>query len=59
MLPAYGSRKLKKMYGKAFSGTMRDTFLIDPAGTVVADWRKVSPKGHEAGVKSALLQKRG
>lgn len=59
VLSAYGSWKLKKMYGKEFFGTMRDTFLIDPAGTVVAVWRKVSPKGHAAEVKSVLLQKRG
>jgi thioredoxin-dependent peroxiredoxin len=59
VLAAYGSWKPKTMFGKEFFGTMRDTFLIDPAGTVVAVWRKVSPKGHAAEVKNLLLEKKG
>jgi peroxiredoxin Q/BCP len=59
VLTAYGSWRPKKMYGKEFFGTMRDTFLIDPDGTVVAVWRKVSPKGHAAEVKGVLVAKKG
>jgi thioredoxin-dependent peroxiredoxin len=47
------------MSGKEFFGTLRDTFLIDPAGTIVAVWRKASPKGYAEKVKSVLLEKRG
>ena len=57
VLKAYGAWKPKTMFGKEFSGTQRDTFLIDPAGTIVAVWRKVSPKGHAEEVKAALLEK--
>ena len=59
VLKAYDSWKPKTMFGREFLGTMRDTFLIDPAGTVVAVWRKVSPKGHADEVKAVLLAKKG
>lgn len=34
------------MYGKEYMGIERSTFLIDPTGTVVKEWRKVKVKGH-------------
>ncbi|TQR19299.1 thioredoxin-dependent thiol peroxidase [Psychrobacillus vulpis] len=43
---AYGVWKLKKMFGKEFMGIERSTFLIDPTGTVVKEWRKVKVNGH-------------
>lgn len=43
---AYGVWKLKKMFGKEYMGIERSTFLIDPTGTVVKEWRKVKVKGH-------------
>ncbi|WP_432360804.1 thioredoxin-dependent thiol peroxidase [Sporosarcina sp. UB5] len=43
---AYGVWKLKKMFGKEYMGIERSTFLIDPTGTVVKEWRKVRVKGH-------------
>lgn len=43
---AYDVWKLKKMFGKEYMGIVRSTFLIDPSGTVVKEWRKVSVKGH-------------
>lgn len=42
----YGVWKLKKMFGKEYMGIERSTFLIDPTGTVVKEWRKVQVKGH-------------
>lgn len=42
----YDVWKLKKMFGREFMGIERSTFLIDPAGTVVKEWRKVKVKGH-------------
>jgi peroxiredoxin Q/BCP len=47
------------MFGKEFLGTQRDTFLIDPKGTIVAVWRKVSPKGHAEEVRNILIGKKG
>ena len=42
----YDVWKLKKMFGREFMGIERSTFLIDPTGTVVKEWRKVKVKGH-------------
>lgn len=42
----YGVWKLKKMFGREFMGIERSTFLIDPTGEVVKEWRKVKVKGH-------------
>ena len=53
----YGSWKPMKMFGKEFLGTKRDTFLIDPDGTIVRVWRDVNPKGHAAEVKAVLSEK--
>jgi thioredoxin-dependent peroxiredoxin len=38
--------KMKNMYGKQVQGIERSTFLIDPLGVLVREWRKVSVKGH-------------
>ncbi|WP_416144295.1 thioredoxin-dependent thiol peroxidase [Planococcus koreensis] len=43
---AYGVWVEKKMYGKEFMGIERSTFLIDPTGTVIKEWRKVKVPGH-------------
>ena len=40
----------KKMYGKTFLGIERATFLIDGAGVVGREWRKVKVPGHVAEV---------
>ncbi len=53
---AYGVWVLKKMYGKEYMGVERTTFLIDPTGTVIKEWRKVKVKGH---VEEALQTLRG
>ncbi|MEQ1545277.1 peroxiredoxin [Methyloglobulus sp.] len=38
--------KMKNMYGKQVQGIERSTFLIDPQGVLVHEWRKISVKGH-------------
>ncbi|MBD7946172.1 MULTISPECIES: thioredoxin-dependent thiol peroxidase [Psychrobacillus] len=43
---AYGVWALKKNFGKEYMGIERTTFLIDPTGTVVKEWRKVKVKDH-------------
>ncbi|WP_391117269.1 thioredoxin-dependent thiol peroxidase [Psychrobacillus sp. L3] len=43
---AYGVWGLKKMFGKEYMGIERSTFLIDPTGTIVKEWRKVKVNGH-------------
>ncbi len=48
--------KMKNMYGKQVRGIERSTFLIDPHGVLVREWRKVSVKGHCEQVLSALTE---
>ena len=52
----YDVWKLKKMFGKEFMGIERSTFLIDPTGTVVKEWRKVKVKGHIEDALTTLEQ---
>lgn len=51
---AYGVYKEKSMYGKKYWGIERSTFVIDPAGTVKAVFRKVKVDGHVDEVLAAL-----
>ena len=46
--------KMKNMYGKQVRGIERSTFLIDPQGVLVREWRKISVKGHCEQVLLAL-----
>ena len=43
---AYGTWVEKSMYGRKYMGIDRATFLIDPAGKLRAEWRKVKVPGH-------------
>ena len=38
--------KMKNMYGKKVLGIERSTFLIDPEGVLIHEWRKVKVKVH-------------
>ncbi len=38
--------KEKNMYGRKVMGIERSTFLIDDAGKLQREWRKVKVKGH-------------
>ena len=38
--------KEKNMYGKKYMGIERSTFIIDPKGTLIKEWRKVKVNGH-------------
>ncbi len=42
----YDVLKPKKLYGKVRLGIERSTFIIDPEGVIVHEWRKVKVKGH-------------
>ena len=41
---AYGVWGEKKLYGKAYMGIVRSSFLIDEKGVVTRAWYKVAPK---------------
>ena len=49
----YGVWVEKNMYGKKYMGIERATFLIDGAGQVVREWRKVKVPGHVEEVLAA------
>lgn len=45
--------KLKKIYGKEYFGIERSTFLLDKAGILRQEWRKVKVAGHAEEVLKA------
>jgi len=51
--------KMKNMYGKQVRGIERSTFLLDPEGLLVREWRKVKVKTHCEDVLQALHQLTG
>ena len=51
--------KMKNMYGKQVRGIERSTFLIDPEGKLVQEWRKVRVPGHVQAVLQALQDHAG
>lgn len=48
--------KEKSMYGKKYMGVERSTFLIDSAGKLKREWRKVKVKGHAQEVLDAVKE---
>lgn len=57
-IEAYGVWTKKTMFGRSYMGVARSTFLIDAAGTLVAEWRKVRLKGHIDAVLDAVRKLR-
>jgi len=53
-IQAYGVWVEKKMYGKAYMGVERSTFLIGPDGKIAKAWKGVKVPGHAAAVLDAL-----
>ena len=49
----FGVWKEKKMYGRAFMGIERSTFLIGSDGRIAKVWRKVKVPGHAEAVLDA------
>lgn len=43
---SFGVWKEKSMYGKKYMGIERSTFLINPEGLIIAEWRKVKVANH-------------
>ncbi|RUM55749.1 MAG: thioredoxin-dependent thiol peroxidase [Nautilia sp.] len=59
VLKNYGAWGLKKMYGREYEGVIRTTFIINPEGKIVAEWRNVRVKGHVEKVKEKLEELQG
>jgi peroxiredoxin Q/BCP len=54
----FGVWQEKSMYGRKYMGVVRSTFLIDEAGVLLREWRKVKVKGHVEEVLAAVNQGR-
>ncbi|MFB6367436.1 thioredoxin-dependent thiol peroxidase [Paenibacillus elgii] len=52
----FGVWQLKKMYGREYMGVVRSTFVFDPQGKLVHEWRGVRIKGHVEQVLEAVKQ---
>ncbi|MDD1644540.1 MAG: peroxiredoxin, partial [Methylococcaceae bacterium] len=48
--------KMKNMYGKQVRGIERSTFLIDPLGLLIREWRKVKVTNHSEEILDALTE---
>ena len=59
LLEALGVWKGKRVAGHEFTETERSTFLIDPEGKIVREWRKVKGAGHIAAVLAAAREALG
>ncbi|MBX3579813.1 MAG: peroxiredoxin [Rhizobiaceae bacterium] len=53
---AYGVWGDKVLFGRAYKGIIRTTFLVDPAGRVARIWSKVRVKNHAADVLAAAAE---
>jgi peroxiredoxin Q/BCP len=51
---AYEAWREKKLYGRAYMGIARVTYLIDEEGRVARSWDPVKPEGHAAEVLAAI-----
>lgn len=54
VIKAYKSWGIKKFMGREFEGTLRNSFLIDPKGNIVKEYKKVNPLTHAAEIISDL-----
>lgn len=50
----FGTYQLKKNFGKEYMGIVRSTFLIDPQGELVHEWRQVKVNNHAQEVLDTL-----
>ena len=54
VIEAYGAWGRKKMMGREFDGTIRQTFIIDPSGQIVKTYPKVTPKDHAVQIRNDI-----
>lgn len=56
VLEKYGAWGKKKNYGREYFGTIRSTFLINPSGMIVREWKNVKVAGHVEKVLATLKE---
>lgn len=54
VLQKYKAWGKKKFMGREYVGVIRSTFLIDPKGEIVQEWRNVKVEGHAEEVLNTL-----
>ncbi|EDM23501.1 thioredoxin-dependent thiol peroxidase [Caminibacter mediatlanticus] len=54
VLKEYGAWGKKKNYGREYEGVIRSTFIIDPEGNIVKEFRNVRAKDHATKVLEEL-----
>lgn len=54
VIEVYDSWKPKKFMGRDYMGTERNTFIINPDGQIVKEYRGVDPKTHAADIIADL-----
>ncbi len=54
ILNKYGAWGIKKMYGKAYEGVLRTTYVIDENGLIEKVFKKVDTKNHTEQILQAL-----
>jgi peroxiredoxin Q/BCP len=54
VIEAYGAWGPKKFMGREFLGTHRNTYVINPDGEIVKEYKDVNPAGHTADVINDL-----
>ena len=59
VIKKFGAWGIKKMYGKEYEGVIRSTFIINPDGEVVKEYKKVKAKGHASKVLEDLKELQG
>ena len=59
MLTEYCVWQEKQMYGKAYMGVVRTTYLIGPDGNIAEAWAKVKARGHAKAVLERLIELKG
>lgn len=59
LIKAFDVWKLKKNYGKEYMGIERSTFILNEAGEIVKEYRKVKVKGHVEQVLEDLKEIKG
>jgi len=56
LMEAFGTWGERTFMGRAYLGTSRSTFLIDPHGTIAHVWEKVKPAGHAEEVLAKIQE---
>ena len=54
VIEAYGAWGKKKFMGREFFGTLRSTFLINPEGEIVKEYKNVNPTTHSSEILQDL-----